>query len=98
MLLIRCGWVGGGHGGGRGGWTSRRQALPAISPQTVVLCSQQTTGMCTNHRIDRDSHRQQSGTKLILISAPSGPTGPVMHQHGYTGSANAICESRPGHL
>ena len=58
---------------GGGGWPSRRRALPAIRPQTVVLCSQQTTGMYTNHRIDRDSHWQQSGTQPILISAPQWP-------------------------
>ena len=58
-------------GGGGGGWqASRRQALPAIRSQTVVLCSQQTTGMYTNHRIDQDGHWQQSGTQPILISAP----------------------------
>ena len=59
--------------GGGGGWTSRRHALPAIRPQTVVLCSQQTTGMYTNHRIDCGSHWQQSGTQPILISAPQWP-------------------------
>ena len=53
------------------GWVaSRRQAIPTIRAQTVVLCSQQTTGMYTNHRINRDSHWQQFGTKPILISAP----------------------------
>ena len=62
------GWEGGGGGGG--GWASRRQALPAIRPQTAVLCSQQTAGMYTNHRIDRDGHWQQLGTQPILISAP----------------------------
>ena len=61
--------VGGWEGGG-GEWVSRRQALPAIRPQTVLLCSQQTTGMYTNHRMDQDSHWQQSGTQPILISAP----------------------------
>ena len=60
----------GGGGGGGGGWASRRQAFPAIRLQTVVLCSQQTTGMYTNHRIDRDGHWQQFGTQPILISAP----------------------------
>ena len=55
---------------GVGGWASRRRALSAIKPQTVVLCSQQTTGMYTNHRIDRDDHWQQFGTQPILISAP----------------------------
>ena len=42
---------------------------PAIRAQIVVLCSQQTTGMYTNHRIDRDGHWQQFGTQPILISA-----------------------------
>ena len=49
---------------------SQRWAIPAIRAQTVVLCSKQTTGMYTNHRIDRDGHRQQLGTQPILISAP----------------------------
>ena len=49
---------------------SQRQAITAIRAQTVVLCSQQTTGMYTNHRIDRDGHWQQFGTQPILISAP----------------------------
>ena len=39
----------------------------------MVLYSQQTTGMYTNHRIDRDSHWQQPGIKPILISAPQWP-------------------------
>ena len=43
---------------------------PAIRAQIVVLCSQQVTGMYTNHRIDQDSHWQQLGTQPILISAP----------------------------
>ena len=47
-----------------------RRANTAIKAQTVVLCSQQTTGMYTNHRIGRDSHWQQFGTQPILISAP----------------------------
>ena len=44
------GWEGGGCVGGRvgaGGWASQRRAPPAIRPQTVVLCSQQMTGMYT---------------------------------------------------
>ena len=61
------------EGGGGGGWASQRWALPAIRPQTVVLCSQQMTGMYTNHRIDRDVHWQQSGTQPILIGAPQWP-------------------------
>ena len=53
------------------GWVaSRRRANTAIRAQTIVLCSQQTTGMHTNHRIDQDGHRQQFGTQPILISAP----------------------------
>ena len=66
MALIRA-WAGGG-GGGR--WASRRRALSAIRPQTLVLCSQQMTWMYTNHRIDQDGHWQQFGTQPILISAP----------------------------
>ena len=57
-------------GSGGGGWASQRQALPAIRPQTVLLYPQQMTGMCTNHRLDRDDHWQQPGTQPILISAP----------------------------
>ena len=76
MVIIR-GWVGRrgwgwGGGGGVGWWgwvASRRRAIPAIRAQTVVLCSQQMTGMYTNHRIDRDSHWQQFGTQPYLISA-----------------------------
>ena len=45
------------------------RAKTTIRAQTVVLCSQQTTGMYTNHRIDRDGHWQQFGTQPILISA-----------------------------
>ena len=77
----------GGSGGGE--WASQRQALPAIRPQTVLLYPQQMTGMCTNHRLDRDDHWQQPGTQPILISAPSGSTGPIMHQLGFTGSAKS---------
>ena len=47
-----------------GGWTSQRRALPAIRPQTVVPCSQQTTGIYTNHRIDQDGHWQQSDNQF----------------------------------
>ena len=42
-------------------------------PQTAVLCSQQTTGMYTNHKIDWDGYWQQSDTQPILISAPQWP-------------------------
>ena len=62
--------VGRWEGVGWGWAASRRRAIPAIRAQTVVLCSQQTTGMYTNHRIDRDGHWQQFGTQPILISAP----------------------------
>ena len=55
---------------GVGGQAFRRQAFPFIRPQAIVLCSQQTTGMYTNHRIDGDGHWQQFGTQPILISAP----------------------------
>ena len=55
---------------------SQRWILPAIRPQTVVLCSQQAIRMYTNHRIDQDSHQQQFGTKPILISAPQWPHKP----------------------
>ena len=59
--------------GGRGGLASQRWAFSAIGPQTVVLCSQQTTGMHTNHKRDRDGHWQQSDTQPILISVPQWP-------------------------
>ena len=62
--------MGGWERDGGGGRESKRRALLAIRSQTVVLCSQQTTGMYTNHRIDRDGHWQQPGTQPILISAP----------------------------
>ena len=73
VSLIRGRAGGRGQGGCGSGWTSRRWALPAIRPQTVVLHSQQTTGMYTNHRIDQKDHWQQSGTQPILISAPQWP-------------------------
>ena len=69
VSLIRR-WTGGRGMVGVGGLASRRWAFPAIRPQTVVLCSKQTTGIYTNHRIDRDGYWQQSGTQPILISAP----------------------------
>ena len=56
--------------GGGNGWASRRRAPPAIRPQTVVPCSQQTSAMYTNHGIYPDGHCQQSGTQPILISTP----------------------------
>ena len=60
----------GGGVGWRGWVASRRWANTAIRAQRVVLRSQQTTGMYTNHRIDQDGHWQQFGTQPILISAP----------------------------
>ena len=73
VSLIRW-WVGRrGVWGGGGGWTSWRWTLPAIRPQTVVLCFQWTTGMYTNCRIGSDGHWQQCGTQPILISAPQQP-------------------------
>ena len=72
MALIRR-WVGGGGGDG---WASQRRVLPAIRTQTVVLCSQQTTRMYTNHRIDQDGHWQQFGTQPILISTPQWANRP----------------------
>ena len=65
-------------GGSGGGWASRRQALLAIRPQTVLLCSQQTTGMHTNHSIDLDSHWLQFGTQPILIRAPQWASRPCI--------------------
>ena len=77
------------------GWvTSPWRANTAIRAQTVVPCSQQTTGMYTNHRIDRDGHWQQFGTRPILISAPqwacltcNAPTG--FHRVGKKPSVKA---------
>ena len=64
------GWAGGRRWNGVVGWVaSQRRANTAIRVQTVVLCSQQMTGMYTNHRIDRDGHWQQFGTQPILISS-----------------------------
>ena len=71
MALIGVGGWGGGGRVGRWGWAaSRRRANTAIRAQTIVPCSQQTTGMHTNHRIDRDGHWQQFGTQPLLNSAP----------------------------
>ena len=50
--------------------------LFAIGPQTMALCSQQTTGMYTNYRIDQDCRWQQYGTQSILISACQWSHGP----------------------
>ena len=61
------GWEGWGGVVGVGG--KPEAGYPAIRAQTIVLCSQQTAGMYTNHRIDRDGHWQQFGTQPILISA-----------------------------
>ena len=55
------------------GWASQRRAFPDIRPQTVMLCSQQMSGMYTNHRIDSVGNWQQSSTQPILISAPQWP-------------------------
>ena len=41
---------------------------------------------------------EQFGTPCCLINALSGPTESVVILHGLTGSAKAICISRPGHL
>ena len=62
--------MGGGWGGVVGVGGKPEAGYPAIRAQTVVLCSQQMTGMYTNHRIDRDGHWQQFGIQPILISAP----------------------------
>ena len=71
LISLIKGWMGGKRAeDGRGGQASQRQALPAIRPQTAVLCSQQMTGMYTNHR---DGCWQLSGTQPIRISAPQWP-------------------------
>ena len=83
MALIG-GWRVGGGGVGRWGWVaSRRRANTAIRAQTVVLCSQQTTGMYTNHRIDRDGHWQQFDTQPILISTPQWACWPCNAPTGF---------------
>ena len=61
-VMHQRGFTGSAGWGGGGGWQ-------AEGGQTL-LCSQQTTGMYTNHRMDQDGHWQQFGTQLILISAP----------------------------
>ena len=65
------GWERAGSSGG--GWASQRWALPTIKPQTVLLRSQQTTGVYTSHRIDQDGCWQPYGTQPILINAPQWP-------------------------
>ena len=85
-MLIR-GWVDerGWEVGGRSG-----KAKDGLGHrQSVVLCSQQTTGMYTNHRIDPDGHWQQFGTQPFLISALQWANRPVMHELGFTGSAKS---------
>ena len=76
-------------GGGGGELASQRRALSAIKPQTVVLCSQQTTGMYTNHRIDQDGLCPQFGTKPILISAPQWANRPCNVPTSFTGLAKS---------
>ena len=60
----------GGWGGVMGMGSKPQAGYPVIRAQIVVLCSQQMTGMSTNHRIDQDGYWQQFGTQPILISAP----------------------------
>ena len=70
--------------GGGGGWQAPSgQTLPLEHRHAVVPCSQQTTGMYTNHRIDRDGHWQQFGTQPILISAPQWANGPCNAPTGF---------------
>ena len=93
--ITDCAYRGWEGGVGRWGWAaSPRRENTAIRAQTVVLCSQQMTGMYTNHRIDRDGHWQQFGTRPILISAPqwacwacNAPTG--FHRVGKKPSVKA---------
>ena len=63
------GWEGSGAAR-QGRAASRRRANTAIRAWTTAPRPQQTTGMHTNHRTDRDGHWQQPGTQPILISAP----------------------------
>ena len=74
--MYRGGWVGGGEVGGGGGWASQRQVLTAIRAQTVVMCPQQVTDVCTTHRMDRDGHCQQFDTTPTLVSAHQWPHRP----------------------
>ena len=70
MVFIGGGRVGGGWGRVVGVGGKLEAGYPVIRAQTLVLCSQQTTGMYTNHSIDQDIHWQQFSTQPILISAP----------------------------
>ena len=69
-LTYKGGWVGGRWGEAVGAGGKPEAANTAFRAQTVVLCSQQATGMYINHRIDRDGHWQKFGTQPIPISAP----------------------------
>ena len=64
-------------------WASQRWTLSAIRPQAVVPCSQQTTGMYTNHKIDQDDHWQRFGTQPNLISAPQWDNRPCNAPTGF---------------
>ena len=75
MVLIRE-WVHERGVVGVGGQAEGGPSLPLEHRHAVVLCSQQMTGMYTNHRIDRDGHWQQFGTQPILISAPQWANRP----------------------
>ena len=88
VSCIRSGWVEGGVVG-VGEWANQRWVFPAIRAQTMVLCSEYVTEIYTTRRIGWDSHWQQFSTPLILFSAPSGFTGPVMHQCSFTGLAKS---------
>ena len=96
-------WEGAEGGGGQ--CTSRRRALPAIRPQTVVLCSHQTTGMYTNHRIDQDGHWQLLSTQWVnrpcnaptwfyrVGKKPSVKADPAIYSHAVDVRGQCMSES-----
>ena len=79
--------MGRGWDGGGSGWASKRRALPAIRPQTVVLCFQQVSTQYTG-KIKTAIGSSLTHNQFWLVFS-SGPTGPVMHQHDFTGLAKS---------
>ena len=69
------------------GWASRRWAFPAIRPQTVVLFSQQTTGMYTIHRIDLKGWLYRAGKK------PSAKADLAIYSYAVDASGQCMSES-----
>ena len=60
---------------------------------------QPSTGQpqCT-YMSNQDDRWQQFDTTRNLLVCPSGITYPAVDHHGFIGSENAACESRPGYL